>query len=241
MVPGEDEAGVAPPRDTAVVGWLVLVGGLLWMLSVGRRAHVYWGFFLAAVLIGAAAGMLFRLISYGINRRNRDFDSFNQVLASNYQVIVDPALVEHRPTDELDIEVAHPERALHGLAGHREDLGQDVVERLLEALVLALAAGFGQVATALEILMVELVVGRFLELRGGAHLIADLGELGTDLVIGQTFELGFEPIGLVHPWLDPLQLAVIRIDETGKETHRTVEYRASRADPRSDAGSRYSE
>ena len=38
--------------------------------------------------------MLFRLVSYGINRRNRDFDSFNQVLASNYQVIVDPELVE---------------------------------------------------------------------------------------------------------------------------------------------------
>lgn len=47
-----------------------------------------WGIFLAAILIGAAAGMLFRLVGYGINRRNRDFDSFNQVLASNYQVIV---------------------------------------------------------------------------------------------------------------------------------------------------------
>ncbi|MBT9255631.1 hypothetical protein KMZ32_14805 [Phycicoccus sp. MAQZ13P-2] len=46
MVPGEDEVG-APPRDTTVVGWLVLVGGLLWMLSVGWRADVYWGFFLA--------------------------------------------------------------------------------------------------------------------------------------------------------------------------------------------------
>lgn len=55
---------------------------------------VNWGLFLAAILIGAAAGMLFRLVSYGINRRNRDFDSFNQVLASNYQVIVDPELVE---------------------------------------------------------------------------------------------------------------------------------------------------
>lgn len=34
MVPGEDEVG-APPRDTAVVGWLVLVvGGLV---DAGRR------------------------------------------------------------------------------------------------------------------------------------------------------------------------------------------------------------
>jgi hypothetical protein len=55
---------------------------------------VNWGVFLAAILIGAAAGMLFRLVSYGIARRNRDFDSINQVLASNYQVLVDPDLVD---------------------------------------------------------------------------------------------------------------------------------------------------
>jgi hypothetical protein len=38
--------------------------------------------------------MLFRLFSYGISRRSRDFDSMTQVLASNYQVLVDPELVE---------------------------------------------------------------------------------------------------------------------------------------------------
>ena len=53
-----------------------------------------WGVFLAAILIGAAFGMLFRLVSYGIGRRNRDFDSMTQVLASNYQVLVDPDLVD---------------------------------------------------------------------------------------------------------------------------------------------------
>lgn len=47
-----------------------------------------WGFFFAAVLIGAVAGMFFRLLSYGIARRSRDFDSQTQVLASNYQVLV---------------------------------------------------------------------------------------------------------------------------------------------------------
>jgi uncharacterized membrane protein len=55
---------------------------------------INWGLFLAAILIGAAAGMLFRLVSYGIARRNRDFDSLTQVLATNYQVLVDPELVE---------------------------------------------------------------------------------------------------------------------------------------------------
>ena len=40
----------------------------------------------------------------------------------------DLALVEDDAADELDVEVAHAERPLHRLAGHREDLGQDVVE-----------------------------------------------------------------------------------------------------------------
>src|SRR6185436_8924987 len=65
-----------------------------------------------------------------------------------------------------------------------------------------------------------------LGLGGRTDFFADLRELGTDLLIGQAFELGLERIGLVDPWLDPSQLTVIRIDETGKETHRTVEYRA---------------
>lgn len=55
---------------------------------------INWGFFGAAILIGAAFGMLFRLVGYGVARRNRDFDSINQVLASNYQVIVDAASVD---------------------------------------------------------------------------------------------------------------------------------------------------
>ena len=54
---------------------------------------VNWGIFGAAVLIGAASGMLFRLVSYGISRRSRDFESTNQVLASNYQILVAPELL----------------------------------------------------------------------------------------------------------------------------------------------------
>jgi hypothetical protein len=49
---------------------------------------INWSLFIAALLIGAVAGMFFRLISYGIARRSRDFDSQTQVLASNYQVLV---------------------------------------------------------------------------------------------------------------------------------------------------------
>ena len=49
----------------------------------------------------------------------------------------DPALVEHHAADQLDVEVAHADRALGGLADARERLGQEVVEIL--ALVEALA------------------------------------------------------------------------------------------------------
>jgi hypothetical protein len=54
---------------------------------------INWGIFGAAVLIGAASGMLFRLVSYGISRRSRDFESTNQVLATNYQILVAPELL----------------------------------------------------------------------------------------------------------------------------------------------------
>lgn len=65
--------------------WFGLFAGLLLTFF---SPTINWSFFLAALLIGAIAGMFFRLVSYGIARRSRDFDSQTQVLASNYQVIV---------------------------------------------------------------------------------------------------------------------------------------------------------
>ncbi len=66
--------------------WFGLFIGFLFTLFPSRT--VQWGLFVAAILIGAAAGLLFRLASYAISRRNRDFDSTRQMLASNYQVII---------------------------------------------------------------------------------------------------------------------------------------------------------
>ena len=51
----------------------------------------------------------------------------------------DRAVVQHHAADQLDVEVALPERALGGLAGDREALVQQVVERL--ALLRAFAEG----------------------------------------------------------------------------------------------------
>ena len=59
--------------------------------------------------------------------------------------------------------------------------GSDVVEGLLDPLVLALAALLGELAAALEVRVVELVLGRLVRLGELADLLADLGELRADL------------------------------------------------------------
>jgi hypothetical protein len=76
----------------------------------------------AAALIGAGFGMIFRIVTYSIGRRRRDFTSTSQVLASNYQIIVDPDVVL-RARDALeraDQERAEQERAEHERKHDRE-------------------------------------------------------------------------------------------------------------------------
>ena len=67
----------------------LFLGFLFTFVTVGFNT----GLFIAAILIGAAFGLFFRLVTYAINRRSRDFDSTKQVLASNYQVLVPADLV----------------------------------------------------------------------------------------------------------------------------------------------------
>lgn len=45
--------------------------------------------FLSAVVIGAGFGMLFGLLSYGMNRNRRDFSSVMQMVAARYDLITD--------------------------------------------------------------------------------------------------------------------------------------------------------
>lgn len=71
--------------------WLGIFFGLLFFIFSPTGSSL--PFVFAAVLIGAGFGMLFGLVSYALNRRRRDFTSTMQVIATNYQVIVDHALV----------------------------------------------------------------------------------------------------------------------------------------------------
>ncbi|MCY7324628.1 MAG: hypothetical protein LH605_00650 [Microbacteriaceae bacterium] len=70
--------------------WLGLfVGLILFLFSAEPSSFVFVG---AAVLIGGGFGMIFSLVSYTLNRRRHDFTSISQVLASQYEIIIDPSL-----------------------------------------------------------------------------------------------------------------------------------------------------
>ncbi|WAB83934.1 hypothetical protein OVN20_13030 [Microcella daejeonensis] len=69
--------------------WFGLFIGLLLVLF---SPEPNFSFILAAALIGAAFGLLFSVVTYAAGRRRRDFTTTHQVLASNYQLIIDPQL-----------------------------------------------------------------------------------------------------------------------------------------------------
>jgi len=77
--------------------WLGLFFGLLLIIFSPATSLA---FIIAALLIGAGFGMMFGLVSYGINRRRRDYTSMTQVMASSYSVLVESDLV-HRARNLL--------------------------------------------------------------------------------------------------------------------------------------------
>ncbi len=88
-VTGKLTYGKTALAGAASGAWFGVFAGLLLFLF---STTANFAFVLAAAIIGAGFGMMFGIVTYAINRRNRDFTSTHQVLASNYQVIVDPDL-----------------------------------------------------------------------------------------------------------------------------------------------------
>jgi hypothetical protein len=78
--------------------WLGIFFGILFFLFSPTESSL--PFVFAALIMGAGFGMLLGIASYAINRRRRDFTSTMQVIATSYQVIVDPELV-HRARNLL--------------------------------------------------------------------------------------------------------------------------------------------
>ncbi|WP_229732887.1 general stress protein [Conyzicola nivalis] len=88
-VTGKLTYGRAAATGAASGAWFGLFFGvLLFLFSTTPQI----GFVAAAALIGAGFGMLFGIVSYSMGRRRRDFTSTHQVLASSYQIIIDPQL-----------------------------------------------------------------------------------------------------------------------------------------------------
>jgi hypothetical protein len=90
-VTGKLTYGRAALAGAASGAWLGLFFGLVLTIFTPPTPQTF-GFVGAAVLIGAGFGVIFGIVTYAVNRRRRDFTSTHQVLASNYQIIIDPEL-----------------------------------------------------------------------------------------------------------------------------------------------------
>ncbi len=67
--------------------WFGLFIGILFTFGGSSSVLQY---VIAAVIIGAGFGALFGIAATAVTRRTRDFTSTHQVLASRYEIIVDP-------------------------------------------------------------------------------------------------------------------------------------------------------
>ena len=70
--------------------WLGVLLGVVTTLFTPASSNYGVGYLFGAVLLGAAFGMLFGLISYAFTRNRRDFSSVMQVVASSYALVVNP-------------------------------------------------------------------------------------------------------------------------------------------------------
>jgi len=87
-VTGKMSYGRAAITGAATGAWFGLFAGTVLFLF-GTSPNVAYA--LAVILIGAAFGMLFGIVRYSASRRRKDYTSTNQVIASNYQVLVPSA------------------------------------------------------------------------------------------------------------------------------------------------------
>jgi hypothetical protein len=89
-VTGKLTYGRSALAGAASGAWLGLFAGTLLFLFTSTPNLPY---AIAVILIGAAFGMLFGIVSYAVNRRRRDYTSTHQVIATSYQVIAPSAVI----------------------------------------------------------------------------------------------------------------------------------------------------
>jgi len=89
-VTGKLTYGRSALAGAATGAWLGLFAGTLLFLFTATPNLPY---AIAVILIGAAFGMLFGIVSYAVNRRRRDYTSTHQVIATSYQVIAPSSVI----------------------------------------------------------------------------------------------------------------------------------------------------
>ncbi len=87
-ITGRMTYGRAAIAGAASGSWVGLFFGLVLFLFMPAPDF---SLVLAAAIIGAGFGMMLGIVSYAVTRRRRDFSSTHQVLASTYQIIIDPS------------------------------------------------------------------------------------------------------------------------------------------------------
>ena len=88
--------------------WLGLLFGLVTTIFTPANANPGTGYLIGAVLLGAAFGIVYGLISYAVSRNRRDFSSVMQVIATTYSIVV-PREVANRARNILGVtDVATP-------------------------------------------------------------------------------------------------------------------------------------
>lgn len=89
-VTGKRTYGRAAAAGAASGTWFGLFIGVLFTFGGTGTVLQY---VVAAIIIGAGFGALFGVAATAVTRRTRDFTSTHQVLASRYEIVVDPKLL----------------------------------------------------------------------------------------------------------------------------------------------------
>ncbi len=83
-ITGKNSYGRSALTGAATGAWFGLFAGTVLFLFSSTPNLAY---AVAVILIGAAFGMLFGIVRYAAVRRQKDYTSTNQVIASSYQVL----------------------------------------------------------------------------------------------------------------------------------------------------------
>lgn len=89
-VTGRLSYGRVSAAGAASGAWFGLFFGLLLTFFLSSANALLYA--IAAVVIGAGFGILFGIVSYALTKRTRDYTSTHQVIASRYEIIVDPSI-----------------------------------------------------------------------------------------------------------------------------------------------------